>query len=68
MKYFRSIHAIFKKNSVSLVTHHENHNEDEADAYDDEEGDQVVLQRKTEFWNQDNVASRRKPETTVKSW
>lgn len=37
-------------------THHENNDEDEADPHDDEKGDQVVLQRQAEVWDEDHVS------------
>lgn len=37
--------------------YHKNNDEDEADPHYDEEGDQVVLQRQAEVWDQDQVSS-----------
>lgn len=41
----------------TIATHHENYNEDEADSHDDEEWDQVVLQRQTEVRHENHMTT-----------
>lgn len=40
---------------MPICTHHENNDEDEADPHNNEEGDQVVLQRQAEVWQEDHM-------------
>ena len=45
-----------ERGAGSCYTHHEDHDEDQTDPHDDEEGDEVVFQRKAEVGHQDHVA------------
>lgn len=44
----------------AMFTHHEDYNEDKADAHNDEEWDQVIFQRQTEIWHENNMTTENK--------
>ncbi len=41
----------------TIMTHHENYNEDEADSNNDEEWDQIIFQRQTEVRHENHMTT-----------